>query len=140
MQCVILLHTEIICFGEHVLLVIVEIKSDKLHHGQLRSNHTASKCHLRHGHEVRQTCFDALPIFEIECSRILFYFILFILIFFFFLFFFFFLLLLLFFFFHHHSSLGSRCVPWLGKGLSMLSPNYPVLYFPLLYRVAPAFV
>ena len=24
------------------------------------------------------------------------------------------------------SSLGSRCVPWLGEGLSMPSPNYPV--------------
>ena len=43
---------------------------------------------------------------------------------------------------HHHSSssLGSRCVPWLGEGLSMLSPNYPVLCFPLPYRVAPVFV
>ena len=29
------------------------------------------------------------------------------------------------------SSLGSRCVPWLGEGLSMLSPSYPVLCFPL---------
>ena len=38
------------------------------------------------------------------------------------------------------SSLGSRCVPWLGEGLSMLSPNYPVLCFPLPYRVAPVFV
>ena len=35
------------------------------------------------------------------------------------------------------SSLGSRCVPWLGKGLSMPSPNYPVLWCPLPYRVAP---
>ena len=34
------------------------------------------------------------------------------------------------------SSLGSRCVPWLGEGLSMPSPNYPVLCFPLPYRVA----
>ena len=41
---------------------------------------------------------------------------------------------------HHSSSLGSRCVPWLGEGLSMLSPNYPVLCFPLPYRVAPVFV
>ena len=32
------------------------------------------------------------------------------------------------------SSLGSRCVPWLGEGLSMPSPNYPVLCFPLPYR------
>ena len=38
------------------------------------------------------------------------------------------------------SSLGSRCVPWLGEGLSMPSPNYPVLRFPLPYRVAPVFV
>ena len=38
------------------------------------------------------------------------------------------------------SSLGSRCVPWLGEGLSMPSPNYPVLCFPLPYRVAPVFV
>ena len=38
------------------------------------------------------------------------------------------------------SSLGSRCVPWLGKGLSMLSQNYPVLCCPLPYRVAPVFV
>ena len=38
------------------------------------------------------------------------------------------------------SSLGSRCVPWLGEGLSMLSPNYPILCFPLPYRVAPVFV
>ena len=36
------------------------------------------------------------------------------------------------------SSLGSRCVPWLGKGL-MSSPNYPVLCCPLSYRVAPVF-
>ena len=43
-------------------------------------------------------------------------------------------------FYHHHSSLGSRCVPWLGEGLSMPSPNDPVLCFPLLYRVAPVFV
>ena len=41
---------------------------------------------------------------------------------------------------HHHSSLGSRCVPWLGEGISMLSPNYPVLCFPLPYCVAPVFV
>ena len=41
---------------------------------------------------------------------------------------------------HHSSSLGSRCVPWLGKGLSMPSPNYPVLCCPLPYRVAPVFV
>ena len=38
------------------------------------------------------------------------------------------------------SSLGSRCVPWLGEGLSMSSPNYPVLCCPLPYRVAPVFV
>ena len=36
--------------------------------------------------------------------------------------------------------LGSRCVPWLGEGLSMPSPNYPVLCCPLPYRVAPVFV
>ena len=41
---------------------------------------------------------------------------------------------------YHHSSLGSRCVPWLGEGLSMPSPNYPVLCCPLPYRVAPVFV
>ena len=43
---------------------------------------------------------------------------------------------------HHHfiSSLGSRCVPWLCEGLSMSSPNYPVLCCPLPYRVAPVFV
>ena len=38
------------------------------------------------------------------------------------------------------SSLGSRCVPWLGKGLSLSSPNYPVLCCPPSYRVAPVFV
>ena len=38
------------------------------------------------------------------------------------------------------SSLGSRCVPWLGEGISMSSPNYPVLCCPLPYRVAPVFV
>ena len=38
------------------------------------------------------------------------------------------------------SSLGSRCVPWLGDGLSLSSPNYPVLCCPLPYRVAPVFV
>ena len=38
------------------------------------------------------------------------------------------------------SSLGSRCVPWLGEGLSMPSPNYPVLCCPLPFRVAPVFV
>ena len=38
------------------------------------------------------------------------------------------------------SSLGSRCVPWLGEGLSMSSPNDPVLCCPLPYRVAPVFV
>ena len=46
-------------------------------------------------------------------------------------------------FFHSYipsSSLGSRCVPWLGEGLSMSSPNYPVLCCPLPYRVAPVFV
>ena len=36
---------------------------------------------------------------------------------------------------HSSSSLGSRCVPWLGECLSMLSPNYPVLCScPLPYR------
>ena len=38
------------------------------------------------------------------------------------------------------SSLGSHCVPWLGEGLSMSSPNYPVLCCPLPYRVAPVFL
>ena len=38
------------------------------------------------------------------------------------------------------SSLGSRRVPWLGEGLSMSSPNDPVLCCPLPYRVAPVFV
>ena len=38
------------------------------------------------------------------------------------------------------SSLRSRCVPWLGEGLSMPYPNYPVLCCPLPYRVAPVFV
>ena len=38
------------------------------------------------------------------------------------------------------SSLGSRCVPWLGEGLSMPSPNDPVLCCPLPSRVAPVFV
>ena len=38
------------------------------------------------------------------------------------------------------SSSGSRCVMWLGVGLSMPSPNYPVLCCPLPYRVAPVFV
>ena len=38
------------------------------------------------------------------------------------------------------SSLGSRCVPCLGEGLSMPSPNYPVLCCPVPYRVAPVFV
>ena len=38
------------------------------------------------------------------------------------------------------SSLGSRCVPWLGEGLSMSAPNDPVLCCPLPYRVAPIFV
>ena len=38
------------------------------------------------------------------------------------------------------SSLGSRGVPWLGEGLSMSSPNDPVLCCPLPYRVAPVFV
>ena len=33
------------------------------------------------------------------------------------------------------SSLGSRCVPWLGEGLSMSSPNDPVLCCPLPYRM-----
>ena len=36
--------------------------------------------------------------------------------------------------------IGSHCVPLLGEGLSMPSPNYPVLCFPLPYRVAPVFV
>ena len=38
------------------------------------------------------------------------------------------------------SSLGSLCVPWLGEGLSMLSPNDPVLCCPLPCHVAPVFV
>ena len=38
------------------------------------------------------------------------------------------------------SSLGSRCVPWLGEGLSMPPPCYPVLCCPLPDRVAPVFV
>ena len=38
------------------------------------------------------------------------------------------------------SSLGSRCVPWFGEGLSMPSPNYPVLCCPLPYRIAPVFI
>ena len=38
------------------------------------------------------------------------------------------------------SSLGSRCVPWFGKGLSMPSPNNPLSCCPLPYRVAPIFV
>ena len=38
------------------------------------------------------------------------------------------------------SSLGSRCVPWLGEGLSMPSQNCPVSCCPLPYRVAPVFV
>ena len=38
------------------------------------------------------------------------------------------------------ESLGSRCIPWLGEGLSMSSPNDPVLCCPLPYRVAPVFV
>ena len=38
------------------------------------------------------------------------------------------------------SSLGRRCVPWLGEGLIMPSQNYPLLCFPLPYRVAPVFV
>ena len=38
------------------------------------------------------------------------------------------------------SSLGSHSVPWLDEGLSVPSPNYPVLCFPLPYRVAPVFV
>ena len=38
------------------------------------------------------------------------------------------------------SSLGSRCVSWLGKGLSLSSPNCPVLCCPPSYRVAPVFV
>ena len=42
--------------------------------------------------------------------------------------------------YHSSSSLGSRCVPWLGEGLSMSSPNDPVLCCPLPYRVAPVFV
>ena len=41
---------------------------------------------------------------------------------------------------HQSSSLGSNCVPWLCEGLSMPSPNYPVLCCPLPYRVAPVFV
>ena len=38
------------------------------------------------------------------------------------------------------STLVSRCVPWLGEGLSMLSPSYPISCCPLPYRVAPVFV
>ena len=38
------------------------------------------------------------------------------------------------------SSLGSRYVPWLGKGLSMPSPSHSVFCCPLPYRVAPVFV
>ena len=38
------------------------------------------------------------------------------------------------------SSLGSRCVPCLGEGFSMPSPNHPVLCCPLPYRIAPVFV
>ena len=38
------------------------------------------------------------------------------------------------------SSLGSRCAPWLGEGLSMSSPNDPVFCCPLPYRVTPVFV
>ena len=38
------------------------------------------------------------------------------------------------------SSLCSRCVTWLGEGLSMPPPNYPVFCCPLPYRVAPVFV
>ena len=41
---------------------------------------------------------------------------------------------------HTSSSLGSRCVLWLGEGLSMSSPNDPVLCCPLPYRDAPVFV
>ena len=37
------------------------------------------------------------------------------------------------------SSLGSRCIPRLGEGLSMSSPNDPVLCCPRPYRVAPVF-
>ena len=43
-------------------------------------------------------------------------------------------------FFLSSSSLGSRCVPWLGEGLGISSPNDPVLCCPLPYRVAPVFV
>ena len=38
------------------------------------------------------------------------------------------------------SSLGSRCVPWFGEGLSMSSPNDPVLCCPLPDSVTPLFV
>ena len=38
------------------------------------------------------------------------------------------------------SSLCSRCVTWLGEGLSMPPPNYHVFFCPLPYRVAPVFV
>ena len=41
---------------------------------------------------------------------------------------------------HHHSSLGSRCVPWLGEGLGMPSQNCPVLCWHLPYLVVPVFV
>ena len=40
-------------------------------------------------------------------------------------------------FLHHYtSSLGSRCVPRLGEGLSVPLPNYPVLCCPLPDHVA----
>ena len=38
------------------------------------------------------------------------------------------------------SSLGSRSVPWLGKGLTIPSPSHPVLCCPLPDRAAPVFV
>ena len=38
------------------------------------------------------------------------------------------------------SSLVSRSIPWMGEGLSMPSPNYPVLCFPRPGRVSPVFV
>ena len=37
---------------------------------------------------------------------------------------------------HHSSSLGSRCITWLGEGLNMPSPYYRSVCSPLPYRVA----
>ena len=38
------------------------------------------------------------------------------------------------------SALGSRSVSWVGEGISVPSPSYPVLCCPLPYRVVPVFV